>query len=109
MRDPAAASLKSFVTEHPVASIAVLVSLICMVWWAVNNWLPDYDQFRVNAAIIVAIFAYPFWIPSIIKLDRERKRRRRGECIQCGYDLRETPDRCPECGNVPKHRPASGP
>jgi hypothetical protein len=53
-------------------------------------------------------FFVPHWalaalaasVPSLWWLGRRRRRisQRDGLCPTCGYDLRATPDRCPECG-----------
>jgi hypothetical protein len=46
-------------------------------------------------------------MPAILGISVIRRRRRLDRsggarpCLACGYDLRATPDRCPECGAVP--------
>jgi hypothetical protein len=50
---------------------------------------PDWALLVPTAAVLVA---------SVVPAWRRRSRRRRGLCLRCGYDLRFSSDRCPECG-----------
>jgi hypothetical protein len=73
----------------------------------------------------ISILAIPHWLLIPItfwpiltwaaRKNRQRRRRKTGCCLNCGYDLRDSKDRCPECGaeiptaqpNTPIQRPAT--
>ena len=63
-----------------------------------------------------SVYAVPYWslaalaaTPAILATGAKALRKRRlGSltCARCGYDLRATPGRCPECGAVAMERAA---
>ena len=70
----------------------------------VNRWLPYRHATFMGTSFAIV----PHWVLAVAAAGVcivVRPRRLRGPapglCPACGYDLRATPDRCPECGHVP--------
>jgi len=60
------------------------------IWVTILPWLWPVATFGTFALIFAVI--------QLRKSHTLRIRRKQGYCPICGYDLRVTPDRCPECG-----------
>jgi hypothetical protein len=63
------------------------LSYVDGLWMTCPHWFPC-----AVTGLLAALFA------------RLLRRHQMGSCFSCGYDLRATPERCPECGAVPAAR-----
>jgi len=57
-----------------------------------------------NAVLLLALLPIAWLSRDVGRQIRQRTRRRKGLCLSCGYDLRVTPNQCPECGTIPAGR-----
>jgi hypothetical protein len=63
----------------------------------VSSWELRFPQWP---PIVLTGLPPIIWIFYNRRYLRRRWRAMRGQCAECGYDLRATPERCPECGTV---------
>jgi hypothetical protein len=76
------------------------------IYWddAAARWVPvtrgelNRDAAIWGAAAVVFGALPSLWLKRFVKERHERRCSPRGTCIRCGYDLRASKDRCPECG-----------
>ena len=67
---------------------------------------PGDWQIDLSGICAVSMILPGFRIATWIREHRQRRARKKlGLCVRCGYDLRATPTRCPECGAVPENQP----
>jgi hypothetical protein len=83
-----------------LAAFVIYPIVLLVVANVAPRWL---DQAMIGGLLLIGLAPVAVWW--MRRRDADTLRRlRAGRCLVCGYDLRATPDRCPECG-TPAARP----
>lgn len=94
--------------KHAVLSPKYLDGEFRSDWTRVYPLMPIWKGFIINTVFYATLWLIVFLAivgPGIL---RRTLRHRRGNCIQCGYDLRGSrPDQCSECGSKLLHPAAA--
>ena len=85
---------------------AILCFAVVLTVGVSDTFFRESDPWRL---IVIWGFGVPSsligcWLLSVWRRSYDRARRiEREHCPYCDYDLRATPERCPECGTVAQH------
>jgi hypothetical protein len=65
-----------------------------------GNWL-FVAQLPLQYIFALGLPMPVLWLIARRKQSINDRWKAEGRCLECGYDLQSTPDRCPECGTIP--------
>ncbi len=87
---------RGFNPFYVYATLVVAAPVVGLVWWVVAGMLSPLGPLG-SLTFAAAVCALPTVVSRLRTTRADRVAA--GLCGECGYDLRKTPDRCPECGS----------